>query len=762
MSMTTLAVPMFALTGPATARTADQPGPTPVPAGSETARRAPNILLIMTDDVGFGASSAFGGPVPTPVFDALARNGLRYNNFHTTAMCSPTRAALLTGRNQHNIGMGKIMWMGSEGYTSTIPKTAAMIPEILRQNGYGTAAFGKWHLTPNWEQSSAGPRDRWPTGEGFDHFYGFIDGDASQWNPPLIVDKTPVDPAAADPDYHLDEGMATDAIRWIGELAAVAPDKPFFIYYATGSAHAPHHAPKDWIERFRGRFDQGWDEMRKTIFAQQKKMGVIPPDTKLTPRPAALQAWNTLSATQRKVYARQMEVYAAALAHADAQIGRVIDYLRERGELDNTLVIFVQGDNGASAEGGPTGAMFQQTRMHGFDEDWDYLVQNLDKLGGPDVYGTYPAGWGWAMDTPFQYYKQVGSHFGGTSNGLVISWPDRIEATNQIRSQFHYVTDIAPTIYEAAGVVPPESLNGLPQLPIDGISMSYSFPSSGTPSRRKTQYFEMQGNVAIYQDGWVAATSPTKNPWDYLKPLLKEPTDGPWELYNVQVDFSQADNLAGKYPDKLKELQRTFWAEADRNHVRPITGRMLPAPGAPSSTAGQTRFFYPRGMRQIVSNAFAPVGNRDFRVFCAVDVAEGKTDGVMISHGGRFGGWAFYVKDGYPKFHYNALGPHQFSVTATERLSAGHHELSARISYAASKPGRPATVEIFNGDRKIGAGTIDRTLGNFNISHAEGADIGFDSVTPVSPDYQPRTSAFQGEMTGVEITLAPPAGTAAQ
>jgi arylsulfatase len=723
------------------------------PAGPEARRRAPNILLIMTDDVGFSASSAFGGPVPTPTFDGLARSGLRYNNFHTTGMCSPSRAALLTGRNQHNVGLGKIMWMGYEGYTSSIPKTAGMIPEILRQNGYSTAAFGKWHLTPIWEQGTSGPYDHWPTGEGFDHFYGFIEGDTSQWNPTLVVDTKPVDPAAGNPGYHLDEGMATDAIRWIGEHEALAPDKPFFIYYATGTSHAPHHAPRAWIERFRGTFDQGWDRMRSDIFARQKKLGIIPANTKLTPRPAAIPAWSTLPADQRRLFAREMEVYAAALAHADHQIGRVIDYLREQGQLDDTLIIFIQGDNGASAEGGPTGAMYEATRMQGYEEDLQFTITNMDKLGGPEAYNTYPAGWGWAMNTPFQFYKQVGSHYGGTTNGLVISWPGKFDGKDQIRNQFHYITDIAPTIYEAAGITPPESLDGIHQMPIDGISMKYSFDDDRAPSARRMQYFEMQGNAAIFRDGWVAATTPTKNPWDYMKPSTSEPTDGPWELYDTRKDFSQADDVAAKFPDRLKELQRQFWAEAGRNHVLPITGRMMPAAGAPSSTAGRTSFFYPRGMRQTASNAFAPVGSHSFRVECDVALAPGKTDGVIIAHGGRFGGWAFYIENGRPKFHYNALGPHQYSIVAARALPMGPHRLSARITYDDPSPGSPAQVEIYDGESRIGSGTIGRTLGYFNVNNSEGADIGFDSVTPVTDDYRVEDSAFQGEMKGVTIDL---------
>ncbi len=532
---------------------------------------APNILLIITDDVGFGASSTFGGPIPTPTLDRLAKAGLRYTQFHTTALCSPTRAALLTGRNHHSAATGVIMEAGTgfPGYNTLMPKSDGTFAEVLRQNGYSTAWYGKNHNVPDWHGSQAGPFDLWPTGLGFDYFYGFIGGDTNQWHPAIIEGIKPIEPPHDQKDYFFDNDMANHAIARIQMLHAVAPDRPWVTYYAPGTAHAPHHAPKEWIAKFKGQFDQGWDKVREETLARQKKLGIAPPDTKLTPRSEGIPAWDSLDADHRKVAAHMMEVYAAALAHCDYQMGRVLDAIQALGELDNTLVIYIQGDNGASAEGSAQGLLNEMTFFNGIAEDFKEVLRHMDELGGPTTFNHYPIGWAHAMDTPFQWTKQIASHFGGTRNGMVISWPARIKDKGGIRTQFHHVIDIAPTILEAVGVQMPDVLNGVPQKPIEGVSLLYTFDKATAPSRHRTQYFEMLGNRAIYNDGWVAATTPPIPPWVAVgKPVAID--DYKWELYDTTHDFSEATNLAATEPKKLRDLQDLFWVEAAKYNVLPL------------------------------------------------------------------------------------------------------------------------------------------------------------------------------------------------
>ncbi len=519
---------------------------------------APNILLVLTDDVGFAASSPFGGPIATPTFDRLAQSGLRYTQFHTTALCSPTRAALITGRNHHSIATGVIMEMatGYPGYNSLMPKSVGTIGQVLRENGYSTSWYGKNHNVPDWHSSQVGPFDLWPTGLGFDYFYGFLGGDTDQWHSALFENTRPIEAEEqrGDKPTHFDQLMADKAIAWIRMQHAVAPAKPFFVYYAPGSAHAPHHAPKEWIAKFKGQFDQGWDKVREETFARQKRMGVIPASAKLTPRPKEIPAWDSLSADQKRLYARMMEVYTAALAYCDYQIGRVIDAIAALGELDNTLIIFIQGDNGASAEGTLQGTTNEVgTAGNGVEETLPYLLSMIDELGGPKTYNHYPVGWAHATDTPFQWTKQVASHFGGTRNGMVISWPARIKDKGAIRTQFHHVIDVVPTILEVTGLRFPAVLDGVKQKPIEGVSMAYSFDNPNAPSRRTTQYFELVGNRAIYDHGWMASTTPLRLPWVTFG-ASPNPDDFKWELYNIAEDFSQAENLAAKNPAKLREL----------------------------------------------------------------------------------------------------------------------------------------------------------------------------------------------------------------
>ena len=555
---------------------------------------APNILLILTDDVGFGASSPFGGPIPTPTMDRLANEGLRYTQFHTTALCSPTRAALLTGRNHHSAATGLIMEGGTgfPGYNTLMPKSVGTFAEVLKQNGYNTAWYGKNHNVPDWHTSQAGPFDLWPTGLGFEYFYGFIGGDTSQWAPAIYENIKPIEPPHDVKDYFFDKDMADKSIERIRMLHAIAPDKPWVTYFAPGTAHAPHHAPKDWIAKFKGQFDQGWDKARDETLARQKKMGIVPQDTKLTERSAGIPAWDSLDADHKKVAAHMMEVYAAALSHADYQVGRIVDALADMDELDNTLVIYIQGDNGASAEGGPQGLLNEMSFFNATPEDFKEVMRRMDELGGPTTFNHYPIGWAHAMDTPFQWTKQIASHFGGTRNGMVMSWPARIKDKGSIRTQFHHVIDIAPTILEAVGVQMPSVLNGVPQKPIEGVSMVYSFDNAKAPSTHRTQYFEMFANRAIYNDGWVAATTPPTPPWQSSGAGVSV-DDFKWELYNTNEDFSEATNLAAKEPKRLRELQELFWIEAAKYNVLPLDNNKIEridVSNRPSLTEGRAVF----------------------------------------------------------------------------------------------------------------------------------------------------------------------------
>jgi arylsulfatase A-like enzyme len=531
---------------------------------------APNVLLILTDDTGFGASSTFGGPIPTPALDRIAQSGLRFNNFHTTALCSPTRAALLTGRNHHSVGFGNITEFatGYPGYDSILPKNAATIGNILAGNGYNTSWFGKNHLIPDWLQSPDGPFDQWASGLGFEYFYGFLGGDTDNWHPALFENTKPVLPPWHDPNYILIRDMTDRAINWIHMQHAIAPDKPFFMYFAPGNGHAPHHATKDWIAKFKGKFDEGWDRQREITLENQKAMGVVPADTVLTPRPKDVPGWNTLSADEKKVYARMMEVYAAAVAQSDHEIGRVLDSLEQSGQLDNTLVIYIEGDNGASGEGTLQGTT-NEIGGNLEHESIAFKLSMIDQLGSDRTYNHYPVGWAHAMDTPFQWTKQVASHFGGTRNGIAISWPKGIKSRGEIRPQFHHVIDIVPTILEAVGIQAPATINGTAQKPLEGVSMAYTFADAMAPSRHTTQYFEMTGNRGMYDDGWIASTTPLRPPW-VVSGLEPDPDDFPWELYNVTTDFSQAKDLAKQKPQKLRQLQALFLKDAAKYNVLPI------------------------------------------------------------------------------------------------------------------------------------------------------------------------------------------------
>ena len=744
----------MAYAAPGPGRTLAESPPPQWPALPQAPAGAPNVLIIMTDDVGFGTSSTFGGPVPTPTFEALARHGLRYNQFNTAALCSPTRAALLTGHVPNNAEMGSLTNTPTahEGYTSVIPRSTATIARMLHDRGYATAAFGKWHLTPEWEMSAAGPFDHWPTGMGFDHYYGFIAGSTDQFAPGLYADTTAIDPPRNDPDYILDRDLADRMIDWIRTQHALAPDRPFFAYYATGTAHSPLHAPKAWLAKFHGKFDRGWDAMREETFAQQKTLGIIPANTALTPRPAALPAWSSLSPDQRRFAARLMEAYAAALSYADDQIGRIVQTLKDSGQFDNTLVIYIQGDNGSSAEGGLNGLVNELSMVDGTPERPAYQIGMIDQLGGPRTYDAYPAGWGWAMNTPFQYYKQVASHLGGVRNGLVMSWPARINDAGALRQQFHYVSDIAPTILDAVGIVPPKVVDGIEQRPLDGISMVYSFDRPDERSPRRTQVFAMAGNFGIYHDGWWAGTTPAKAPWDLLKPGKDDLTGRNWELYDLTTDYSQAHDLAGAQPARLAQLQQLFWAEAGRNRIVPIHGSSVGAAGRPSLAAGRTSFTYAPGIIRIPENAAPSTLGRSFTITADVDLAQIPANGVLATHGGRFGGYAFYVKDGRLSFHYNAIGERQYLVTATEPLPSGHHQLGAVFTADRPERGTAGALTLTLDGRPVATGRIGATLKNW-ISLSEGLDIGEDRITPIGDDYALDESRFSGKLNFVRIDL---------
>ncbi len=732
----------------------------------EAPKGAPNILIILTDDVGFGASSTFGGPIPTPTMDRLAREGLRYNNFHTTALCSPTRAALLSGRNHHSANTGVIMELatGFPGYNSLMSRSNGTFAEILKQNGYNTSWYGKNHNVPDWQSSQAGPFDLWPTGLGFEYFYGFIGGDTSQWNPAIFEGTKPIEPPHDAKNYFFDVDMADHTIDWLRMQHATAPNKPFLAYYATGTAHAPHHAPKEWIAKFKGQFDQGWDKVREETFARQKAAGVIPASTKLTERPASLPAWNTLNADQKRVFARMMEVYAAALSHADNQMARILDTIEAQGELDNTLVIYIQGDNGASGEGGMQGLLNEMTVFNGIPEDMKEVVRRMDELGGPMTFNHYPVGWAHAMDTPFQWTKQIASHFGGTRNGLVISWPARIRDKGGLRTQFASVIDIMPTILEAAGVPSPASINGAAQKPIEGVSMAYTFDEAKAPSRHTTQYFEMFGNRAIYQDGWVAATTPGVAPWDTgaeTEGRVPAVLDYKWELYNVSKDFSEANDLAAKEPAKLRELQELFWAEAEKYNVLPVENSRIDrfdVSNRPSLTAGRDEFTYFPGLVRIPEGAAPDLKNKSYQIKADVVIPDNGADGMLLTHGGRFSGYGLYLLKGKPVFHYNLAGVARYEVAGNEVLEPGKHTILFDFKYDGGGVGKGGMGTLQVDGKTVGSARIERTLG-FRLSLDETLDCGEDTGTAVSEDYQ-TPFRFSGELERVTVYLKPVALTA--
>jgi arylsulfatase len=716
---------------------------------------APNVLIVLVDDMGFGMPSAFGGPVHMPTADRLATQGLRYNEFHTTALCSPTRMALLTGRNHHTGNMGSITETatGFPGNTGQRPNNDAELAQMLRLNGYSTAFFGKNHETAPWEVSPSGPTDRWPTRSGFDKFYGFYGGETDQWNPTLYDGMTRI-PTPHYPGYNFMTDMTNQAIAWMKFQKALTPDKPFFIYFAPGATHAPHQVPKEWIAKYKGKFDQGWDKLREETLARQIKLGVVPPGTKLANKPEAIKDWSTLTPDQKKLFARQMEVYAAFGEYCDHEIGRLFDAVGETGQLDNTLIFFILGDNGTSAEGGMDGMFSEMTYFNGVQETVPDMLKHYDEWGGPTTYPHMAAGWAVAGDTPFMWTKQIPSNYGGTRNGLIVSWPKRIKAAKQIRSQWHHVIDVAPTVLEAASLPEPKSVDGTVQTPIEGVSMVYSFDQPVAKSTHKTQYFEIFGNRAIYHDGWYAATI-HRAPWERVPRCKLQ--DDKWELYDTTKDFSLANDLAAADPAKLKEMQDLFIQEATKYRVLPIDDRVFErisaaSAGRPDLMGDRASLTLSPGMDSMSENVFINIKNRSLSITADVEIPEGGANGVIIAQGGRFGGWSLYLKDGKPTYTYNFLGLQEFKVAATQAVAAGKATIRMDFDYDGGGLGKGGIATILVNGEKVASGRIERTEAMI-FSADETAGVGVDDATPVTADYKERDNAFTGKILKVTVDV---------
>jgi len=716
---------------------------------------APNVLVILIDDMGFGVPSAFGGMVRMPTSDRLAAGGLRYTQFHTTALCSPTRTALLTGRNHHTNNMGGVTEMATAfpGNTGQRPDSVAPLAEMLRLNGYSTAFFGKNHETPTWEVSPSGPTTRWPNRSGFDEFYGFMGGETNQWAPLVYHNLAPVERPTA-PGYHFMNDMTNHAIAWVQVQKALTPDRPFFVYFAPGATHSPHHVAKEWIARYRGKFDAGWDVARAEILARQVKLGVVPPGTLLAPKPDAIRDWATLSADERRLFARQMEVYAAFAEYTDFEIGRLVDAIQEMGLLDDTLIIYILGDNGTSAEGGMVGLFNEMTYLNGVQESLPDILKRIDELGSPTSFPHMAAGWAVAGDTPFTWTKQVASNFGGTRNGMIVHWPRHIQAKGEIRSQFHHVIDVAPTILDLAGLPEPRSVNGVVQKPIEGVSMTYSFDDAAAPSRHRVQYFEIIGNRGIYADGWFAGTV-HKVPWENAgrAPLL----DDRWELYDTRSDFSLANDLSARQPDKLRELQELFLTEAVKHNVLPIDDRLVERlnarlAGRPDLMGERTSLVLHQGMTGLLEDVFINVKNRSVSITAELEIPPGGAGGAILAQGGRFGGWALHLQGGKFVYTYNYLGLERTSVVSRDPVPPGLATVRMEFAYDGGGIGKGGAVTLSVNAEKVGEGRIARTQ-SIVFSAEDGADVGVDEGTPVIEDYDPQSSRFTGTIRKVVVEV---------
>ena len=699
---------------------------------------APNVLLIMLDDVGFGSFGNFGGPVDTPGLNKIAKNGLRYNQFHTTALCSPTRAALLTGRNHHTVHMGGITEIANSfpGYDSAIPPESATIAQVLRMSGYSTACFGKWHLTPSWEQSPAGPFDRWPTGMGFDRFYGIMGAESSQYEPPVYDQTTAIAPHIGKPDYHLTEDLADQTIDWMQRQKASSPNKPFFCYFSTPAVHAPHHVPREWIEKYKGKFDRGWDSLRSEIYERQLKLGVIPQGTALTKRPEQIPAWDEYPERYRPVAQRLMETFAGFLAHTDAQIARVIDALDDLNIAENTLVVYITGDNGASAEGTIHGAWSAPSFQNGVPEDPEWLLDHIDDFGTARCENHFNVGWAWALDSPFQWMKQVASHFGGTRNAIAISWPKNIKAAGELRTQFHHVIDIAPTIYEIAGIEAPEFVNGIKQMPIHGTSMTYSFESASSPSTHKTQYFEILGNRAMYHEGWIASCFHGRLPWIRLQGFEFDGPQEVWELYNIAEDFSQAVDLAKSEPKKLKELQDLFERHANEFGIYPLRDPGSPRHGdfaVPHSLDGFNKIKYTTAHTRMPESSVINLKNCSYQITAEIKVMSKSDSGVIACQGGNMAGWSLYLDEQTkPVFHYNLFGHEQFSFKGETPLKLGNQSIEVFFAYDGGF-GAGGTISLLVNGSEVSRGQITKTVPLVFSMSGETFDVGIDTGSPVGP-----------------------------
>jgi arylsulfatase A-like enzyme len=718
---------------------------------------APNIVLILIDDCGFGQYATFGGGIPSPTMDKLAKEGIRFNCFHTTALCSPTRAALITGRNHHSTSFAGITELatGYDGYTCILPKSCGTVGEVLRQNGYMTAWIGKNHNTPTWETSAAGPFDRWANGLGFDYFYGFNAGDMNHWNPILFENRNLV-PASSDPEYHLTTDLADKAINWVRQASAIAPGKPYFLYVAPGATHAPHHTPKDWIEKFKGKFDGGWDVYREETIARQKKLGVVPKETELTARSKGLPAWDSLNADQKRLYARMMEVFAGYAAHCDHELGRVVDTIKALPDADNTVIIYIAGDNGASAEGGIEGSLCENMFFNGFAEKWQDNIKAIDELGGPKHFNHFPSAWAHAMNAPFQWTKQVASHFGGTRNPMIISWPDRIKDRGGLREQFLHTIDIVPTIYDICGITPPTVLNGIAQKPIEGISFAYLVDEPKAESKRRTQYFELGCNRGLYHDGWMAS-SPSFVPWDPNRGDF-DPDKAPWELYKLDGDFSQAKDLAAEHPEKLRQLQDMWWVEAAKYNVLPLDWRAnirmnAELMGRPSLVRGRNKITYYPGIIGLPDGASPPMCNKSWTITADIDVVDDETNGMVITHGGLEGGYGLYLRDGVPTFVYNFLSVERITFAAEKPLPKGKTRLVVDFAYDGGGMGKGGKVTMAANGVQIAGGRLERTI-PIQFSLGEGVDIGMDIGSPIDFTYS-LPFAFTGKIEQVTVELHP-------
>ena len=716
---------------------------------------APNMLIVMLDDVGFGASSAFGGPCNTPTADRLAAGGLRLNRFHTTALCSPTRQALLTGRNHHSVGMGAIIEMATSapGNNSIRPKSKAPLPETLRLNGYSTAQFGKCHEVPAWEISPVGPFDQWPTGSGFEYFYGFVGGEANQYYPGLYEGTTAVEPPKTPEEgYTLNEDLADRAITWVRRQKALAPDKPFFMYYVPGATHAPHHVPRQWSDKYKGKFDAGWDVLREQIFARQKELGVIPADAELTKRHKEIPAWDDMPAELKPVLARQMEIYAGFMEQTDHEVGRVIDAIDHLGVLDDTLIYYIIGDNGASAEGTPNGCFNEMTTLNGMPgiETTEFLLSKIDDFGTPDAYNHYAVGWAHALCTPYQWTKQIASHWGGTRNGTIVHWPNGIIDKGQCRNQFHHVIDIAPTVLEAAGLPAPFSVNGIQQAPLEGVSMLPMLRDGNAPETHDVQYFEMMGNRGIYHQGWTAVTK-HRTPWLFDAPPFDEDI---WELYGPD-DWTQSRDIAAEQPEKLAELQRLWLIEAVKYNVVPLDDRSFERinpdlAGRPQLIRGNSQLLF-SGMR-VSENCVINVKNKSHSVTAQVVVPESGVSGVIATQGGMVGGWTLYAHEGRLKYCYNFFGIQHFMVTADRPIPAGEHQVRMEFAYDGGGLAKGGDVTLYYDGQPVGQGRVEITQ-PMAFSADEACDVGADTGSPASPDYGASGNKFTGEIEWVQIDI---------